>query len=381
MILGCSLFALHAFFHCNLINALKPFLHSYFIVSEATLSFSNAFFFYANVIFLLPAGIILDRYPVKKVIIINMLLIIVSSLMMTISTSVFHLTCARFLGGIMSSFSFIACLKYAYLLLPSSQKSLASSIIIAISMLGGFLSQAPITILATRFGWRLVMLGVTLLGIAIMSIIWFFVGEPKSQGYSSKYYVLKALTAIVLKKDNWLIVFFITLLNIPITTLGAFFGIEFLSTIHGISLIDASKIISFIFVGMLAGSLGFGWLSNNLKCKKKLVCCGAIACFFFTILLLYAKGSMEQLYLIVFLIGFTSSAQVLGYPMIAEANSSMIIGTATSFASLMVIGVGYGLFLPLVGILLDYFGYNIAMSLIPLSIALSIAFITMLKER
>lgn len=382
IVLSGALFFFYSFFHTNLMNSLMPFLQQDFSISGGEIGLIAAFYFYANVIFLLPAGVVLDRFPIKKLFLFNMIIVILSTLILALSTSTFGITFARFLAGITAAFGLIICLKLASLWLPASEMALASSIIISVGMLGGFASQTPVTTIATWFGWRWAVFAAAFLGVAVMWIILRYVKVPEVQTeVVEKPHILKSLSSIVSRKENWFISLFITLLNIPVAVLGALFGIDYLSEVHGVTTINAASIISMIFIGMLIGSPFFGCLAGRLKKKKLLMYAGALSCLVLTLMLLYLHFSPWHLYILVLLIGFTSGAQVLGYPMIAEMNESHLVGTAFSFAALMVIGIGYGLFLPFVGWLIGILKYQLAMFIIPLSIAVSIALLTMFKEK
>ena len=70
-------------------------------------------------------------------------------------------------------------------------------------------------------------------------------------------------------------------------------------------------------------------------------------------LLIYVPNlSFAQLITLFLLLGFFTSAQIISYPTIAESNPHYLTGTATSIASVLIMGGG-AVFQPLFGWLMD----------------------------
>jgi MFS family permease len=109
-----------------------------------------------------------------------------------------------------------------------------------------------------------------------------------------------------------------------------------------------------ISFGTIIGSSFFGWVSEKIQAKKKLMILGAMAsCTVFMSLLILKTVSLEQGLVIFFLVGFLSSTQVLGYPLIAQASPSHLKGTAMGVASLVIMGSAF-IMQPVTGLLLDW---------------------------
>jgi len=72
-----SLFFFYEFIQINMFNSIDPEIVKAFKLNATQLGLLSACYFYSTVGFLLPAGQILDRYSVKKVILVTLLLCIV----------------------------------------------------------------------------------------------------------------------------------------------------------------------------------------------------------------------------------------------------------------------------------------------------------------
>ena len=100
-------------------------------------------------------------------------------------------------------------------------------------------------------------------------------------------------------------------------------------------------------------------------------------------------------YLLLFLVGFFSSAELLSFSLAIELNTFKAKATAAAFTNLIV-SLGDAIFQPLVGFLLDYnwdgtmaegirvyklVDYQIALSCLPMTLILSFILLFFIKEK
>ncbi len=351
-----SLFFFYAFFQMTMMTPLHSVLLKYFGATSSDLSLLSAWYFYASIIFLIPAGLLIDRFHVRILMGINLLIAIAGAIIFAFAETLFMAGIGRFLSGIMMAFGLILCLKLASMWLPPNRLAIATSLIVTIGMLGGIAAQAPMAFLINFFSWQGALLVSAILGLVIGIILWFVVRDPKdrSKELAENISVWTSLYLIVKQPQNWFCGLYIAFLNLPIAIFGALFGITYLMQVYNISSMAAASITSMLFSGMLLGSLFFGWVSDLLHKRKLPMLVGAMVCLIAMLVLVYVNNfNMTTLHIVFFIIGFSSAAQVLGYPVISESNSPEVTGTALSLAAFIIVGGGYGLGLPLVGWLLD----------------------------
>jgi predicted MFS family arabinose efflux permease len=379
-----ALFFFYAFFQVNLMAPLGSHLLMDLKISSSELGILSACYFYGNVLFLLPAGLLLDRFSTKNLLLVNMGIAMGGTLIFALSSSLFFIALGRFLCGVMMSFGLIICLKLASQLLASQKMGLASSLIVMIGMFGGIVSQMPFSWMILTFGWRGALFGAVVLGAIISLILFMVVPSFKGKGKQSVQEglsVFKSLKKVFSVPQNWYGGFFISLLNLPVAILGALFGITFLTKSYALSELNAASIVSMLFLGMIAGSPFFGWLSDRMQKRKPSMWIGSGFCLFFMILLLYVSiWNVPLLYLLFFCVGFTSASQVVGYPVIAESNEPEVSASALSLATIIIMGGGYGLGLPFVGWLIEKSSMASAMITIPIGILLSLLMVCLMKE-
>jgi len=391
-----SLFFFYAFIQVNMMTPLNGELLKEFQVNSSTISFLSAWYFYANIIFIIPAGLMLDRYSVRMLMMIGIAISVIGLVIFGFSNTLALASFGRFLTGIMMAFGLIGCLKLASIWLPAIHMALASSLIITIGMLGGIIAQVPVAVMVNKFGWRNAVFVLAALGVFIAIILFFIIKEPSIKKKEKGENVFYSLMHVIKNKENWYCGIFTCFVNLPLAILGALFGSTYLMQARNFSYIESPIIVSMLFIGMIFGSPFFGWFSDYIKKRKVPMYLGSISCFIFVLLMLYLPNvSFLWMFLLFFLIGFTSASQVLGYPVITESNPAETTGTALSLAAFIIMGIGYGLGIPFVGKLLDKMWvstmvggipfyqiqtYQKAFLIIPIGILIGIIMVFLMKE-
>ena len=69
MVFIVSFFFFYGFGLNNIFNVLEPYLSSYYNIPPTVMGLVSSLYFYANIICLIPAGLLLDRYSPKIIII------------------------------------------------------------------------------------------------------------------------------------------------------------------------------------------------------------------------------------------------------------------------------------------------------------------------
>ncbi len=355
-----ALFFFYGILQINLMTALNHELLTSFNATETKIAILSSWGFYANVLSILPAGLLLDRFSVKKIMLINLTIVIIGTLIFAFAKLLFIAAIGRFLCGITFSFGLIACLKLASYWLPEKEMARASSIIMAIGMLGGVFALVAVTALREVLGWRMAVLLIALLGVFIAAVLWFVVKDKempeqhKITERAGRLSSFESLKEVFKQKQNWLTGFFICFINLPLSVLGALFGISYLVRVYAFSDIGSAGAVAMLFLGVIIGSPIFGAISDRMKRRKPPMLFGAVLGFVLMLLLLYVTDIHPVFLHLLFLgVGIASASQVVGYPIIAESNKPKLSATATSFAVLIIAGVGYGITLPIVGKILD----------------------------
>lgn len=384
--LVASLFFLYEFIQINMFNSISQDVTRAFQLDATGLGLLSSCYFYSTVGFLLPAGQILDRFSPKNTILVTLLICVFGLVGFSRTDSFFLAAIFRFLEGIGSAFCFLGSFRIAAAWVSEKHLGFVTGLIITIGMLGGVLAQAPLQLLVKYFGWRDALLVDASLGILVALAILFIVKDaPRHLIGVRKLEYWASLKTVYLNFHNWLCGFYTCILNLPLVLFGALWGNMYLEQVHHFSESQAAAIISLLFIGTIVGAPLAGLLSGKIGSRKIPMLFGALVSFLVaSIIISLPSKSLLEFSVLFFLLGLFSSTQGLGYPAAAERNSPALAGMSASVVSFTTMS-GYIVFQPLFGWIMDAFGkptlventrvyssfgFELALSIIPLSLIL-----------
>lgn len=396
-----GLFFFYEFIQMSVFNAIGDALLKDFSIRVTSLADISAAYFYSMVIFLLPAGILLDRFSPKKIILLAFSLSVTGTFLFSFSTTPLYAEFCRMLSGIGGAFAFLSCIKLASRWFPGNKMSLVVGLLITMAFLGGAIAQTPFTILVEKFGWQNTLRFLSLFGLISISLILAFVTDgPRGADNKGNAITdnnvpfLKGILLSSLNIQTWLGGIYIMLMNLPIVMLGALWGDFYLTQVRHFTHIQASYVNTMLFVGIMIGSPIFGFFSDKIDRRKIPLFLGCFFTFISSLFLFEHFSSLAAYITIFFSLGFFSSAQGVGYPTIVENNPINLAGTASGIASIMIMGGG-ALFKVLYGWLLDknwngamfnsiplysHHAFNIAMLILPISFSIGMIATFFMKE-
>ena len=357
-----ALFFFYEFIQMNMFNAISPELMRDFSINATQLGYLSASYLYADVIFLFPAGILLDRLSTRIVILSALVICILGTFFFAIATSFWFAGICHFMAGIGNAFCFLSCIMLATRWFPPRRMALVTGLIVTMAMTGGVVAQTPLTLLTAVVGWRNALLMNAGLGVIIFAIIWRFVRDYP-QSYQEQHRkerqqlnnlgFWQSITLALSNSQAWLCGIYTSLLNLPIMLLGALWGSLYLTQVHHLTKTAASITTSMIFIGTIIGGPLLGWLSDRISLRRLPMILGALLSLLTIAAIMYLPNpSYIRLLMLFFALGLFTSSQVISYPMIAEGTSKAITGTSVGIASVLIMGGG-ALFQPIFGWLMD----------------------------
>lgn len=340
--LSAGLFFMYEFFQLNIFDVINQPLRAEFNINATELSWMSSSYLWANILFLLPAGLILDRFSTRKVILTALLVCVFGTIGFAVTSSFILAAFFHFLSGIGNAFCFLACVILVARWFPPQRQALVMGSVVTMAFIGGMLAHTPFVYLYESYGWRTALWidG----GVGGLLLLWIYLAV-KDYPEKASQIILKNQSAdlnfkrVLLNPQNWLAGSYTSLLNLPIMVLCALWGANYLEIVHQLSPLQASNVVSLIFVGSIIGCPLIGWISDTLARRKLIMIAGAIATLI-TMIPLFMQVNLTPfcLSIIFFAIGFFSSTQVISYPLIAESNQIANTGLATGIASVIIMG-------------------------------------------
>ena len=360
--LSASLFFFYEFIQMNMFNAISTQLIQAFHIKATELGELSCFYFISNVIFLFPAGILLDRHSTRKIILSSLSICILGIFLFSSTKSVFWASIFRFLMGIGSAFCFLSVMRLATRWFSSARLALVTGIIVTTAMLGGIAAQTPLTLLVEAMNWRRALLIDAIFGILIFAIIASVVKDFPSS-YCERHQLerqkvdeigyWKSVGLAFLKLQNWLGGIYTCLMNLPLSLLGGVWGILYLVDVYQVEKLDATYVVSILFLGTVIGGPAVGFLSDKIGLRRLPMLIGAILSLILILIIMWEPHlSFAALLFLFFSIGLTTSTQVIGYPVVAESSISAITAMSVSVVSITTM-MGQAFFQPLFGRLMD----------------------------
>lgn len=405
VVVTSALYFFYEFIQMNIFNGINGQLRAEFGLNAAQLGTLFSMYFYGNALFLFPVGNIIDRYSTKKLLLLAVAVCTIGTFMFTLATSYWLAALGRFLVGCAASFCFLSCIRIASRWFPPHRMAFVIGVVVTMAMLGGLAAQTPFTLLSEYMGnWREAMVVNASIGIAVFFAVLFLVEDrPAGSHEEAKHEHAKlkelglwrCIKLAALNPQNWFGGFYTSLVNLPVFILGGLWGIHFLSDVHHVTLTEASYATTLFFVGVIVGSLVYGWISDHIERRVMPMIVGAILSTIVILILMYMPGlSLTSLIVLFFLIGFVTSSQVLTYPTLAELNPSYLTSTAVSIDSVCIMVSGF-IFPPFFGRLMERNSvqqvvdgvatysaqdYRYAMWVFPISFVVALIIAALMKE-
>ena len=379
----CALFYAFEFFLRSSTNALAPIFHSDFGFTVTATSLIGSSFYWFYVIAQIPAGICVDRFGIKRVMMAATLLSTLGMLLFNFSSHPWQFIIARALIGFGGGFAFISSLKAAAIWLPSRVFPTFAGLTQLFGYLGGAVSGLPLILLLQNFAIHMVLL--TILIATALLFIFSAIFITTHPDYHSKRKSLinqkspikkNIITYLALVKNPQLLINGLYCLCICGTTaiFADLWGISYFNHVFGYSEESAAYACSLIFLGVAFSSPLWGFLATLIDNNKILLIISSAIGIFLLSVLLYIKVNLITLCILCFLFGSVQSVHVLNFTIIARQVDKKNLGIGVAFINLF-IPLSGAIFQPISGALIQIFekttssqatAYELAMLIIPI---------------
>lgn len=408
-----SIAGLYYFFEIiirTLPSTMSTHLMQTFQIDATDLSVLTSFYYYiAYTLMQIPAGLIVDRYSVKKTLFIACLSC-VFGFMLFYSTRNLHIAeVGRFIIGLASAFAYVSALKVASVWLSRRNFGLASCIIDSLGMLGAMFADDILAGLNITSGVDSSIHLLMGIGIFIALLIFFvlkdtpdhkIIWHEKNINTHDKTNIWKKLSMIAKNPQIWLIGIVGCMFYLPSAVIGDLFGIPYLETVYHLSKTSAPLCMSAFFAGWIIFGPLLGAYSDRIgkRCTPLSITIFIEAILFaimlYTPVLTGHLMPQYMLYILFFSMGIAMGTHPLVFALAKENYPNKIAGSVVAFTNTLIMLSGL-LITPLAGWLLDYDhhsngvagvqhytagNYTFALSLIPISLLLCLIIMRFIKE-
>lgn len=318
-----------------------------------SLGLMSGFYFYTYTFMQIPAGMLFDRFNIRYVIILPLLICSLGVYLFSISPGIIVASVARLLMGGGSAFAFIAVLVVASDVFPKQYFALLAGITQMLAALGAMSGELILVPFINYLGWRHAMSTISLGGIVLALLIWIFVryrSPDKSDSINDIQYTYRqSLKRIATKNQTWFIAAYACLLWAPMATFASLWGVPYLTHAYQLSNLRSAEIISLMWLGIAIASPLLGWWSDWFRSRTvPLTISALLGLISFFIIITAPTDSNFILIAMILIAGAACSGQALTFAVIKDISHKNELASAIGFNNMAVVIAG-AIFQPLTG--------------------------------
>lgn len=345
----------------------------------------------------IPLGLGVDRFGPKKFLCGASLLCSLGCFIFSLVSSPSMAAVARFLMGMGSACGLIGTIKLGTLWLKPKHLGKVVGLTMLFGTVGATLGGTPLSFFVDKFGFRLSMQVLGVIGLVISLLIFFFTSNnPQlNKSVAPKKQTKTSLDLKMLMKNpqTWLLGIYGMLMYAPITLMGVGWGVPFVEKACHTSEASAGGVITAMFLGAAFGSPIFTIFSDLIQKRRLPMFFGSVmAGILYFIIILVPNIPLPLMYGLFFTVGFMYTAKVLTFAAICEIMPLRVSGLAVAFINALVMAAGI-FFHPLIGFLVGWHNqqsiaqisytladYRFALMIIPIAITISGIILIFIKE-
>ena len=326
-----------------------------FSVGGAALGSLSAFYFYAYASIQLPVGMLTDHFGPRKLMSVAAAFCALASVGLGLSDSLLAASLSRAFIGATVAFGFVGTMAIAGYWFKPAQYAMLAGLLQTVGMSGAIFGQAPLRQLVEGVGWRDTMH--LLAVVAILMAILIFIAVPQrsqeQKQVGARPGILSGLKAVTSNHQTWVCSVIGFGMAATMLGFGGLWGVPWLSSVRGYSVIQSAGITSMVFVGWAVFSPLVGWASDRLGRRNLILKFGAvIALLSLTVVIHFTPQNTALLMLMIFLTGAGGSAMTVCFSSVKELNQLTYSSTALGLMNMCIVGSG-AVMQPLIGWLLD----------------------------
>lgn len=304
-----------------------------------------AIFFIFYAILQVPNGLIFDKYGLKTILPLGILITAIGLIIYTFCTSSLTLVVSRSLSGIGCSMAYIAAAFIAVKYLPLNRLAIFIGLIEATMSIGGILASNVFHFVLLHIGWEkanLLIVGISII-LFILSIIYSRRVEQKSEKLPTQtigelfnnlrqLFQNKTLIAILIYSfSTWLI----------IMSFAGYWLKDYLIHVHKFSETISLNFVQLYWASFLIFSILFGGFAKARYYKFMLITLSFISCVNFMIMAIPIVFDSWGIAIVVILGGLSTTGMIFAIATIPYIVKKEIAGTAVALNETFTVLGGY----------------------------------------
>ncbi len=221
-------------------------------------------YFWGYTLMQIPAGVLVDRFGVKRVVLFSMAASSFGSAAFALAPNLLDVFAARLIIACGDALVFTALLKLVALSFRDERFGMMSGISQVSGYVGGVLATTPLAAAVTGFGWRACFVFIACVGVANLAFASIVLKpDPVSHSTRTLNGVLAASRQSLARLANWGCAMTFASHFAVVTTLSGVWGIPMVAHLFDISPAAASTPLLAFMVGNAIGSIFLGHMADR----------------------------------------------------------------------------------------------------------------------
>ncbi|APC90897.1 MULTISPECIES: MFS transporter [Francisella] len=388
----CAFFyALEYFVRSSTGALLDGFMKEPYNLNIASTALFSSSFYWSYIVSQIPAGIIVDKFGVKKVMTFSSVIFSIAMLIATIAYSEPMLLVYRILAGFGGGFAILCAIKSIAIWLPNRLFPAFTGLTQFVLYIGATLSAAPLVFLSKYLSISQIMALIFIVSfVLLLSSIFVIKTHPdykKENKYNNKQnQTLKDILAVLKNKQIWFNGLFCFTIYGTTVLFADLWGIRYL-TLYGFTQNQAGFCTSLIFIGVCIFSPIWGVIASAVDSEKKFLLISPIFGFFIVTYLLFFNENIIIAYILCVLFGGVQAVHVLNYSALRNTVSVTQIATGLAIVN-MFLPLSGGVLQPITGAMITYlkkthealYAFQTTLIIIPILMVLSFIIALFIKD-
>ena len=353
-ILAALFYSLDYFQHTAPSVLLEPIANS-INHSYTTVGSIMSIYFPIYAISQIPAGYLLDKYGIRRVLSIACIIVSIGLLISTIP-AITALIIGRSIIAVGSAFAFLGALKTASAWLPKSVFPIAVGLTNTIGVAGGMLGQPFLNLLITKANWQHALSIIAIFGFILAALLALFLRTPAAT--ASNINKKQPYSQLLKDPQIWFIALYAGIMvGTVVNAFSELYDVLFLKNSFNLSTESAAAVSSMIFIGIACGGPLHGIIANFFRHKKtwmQISCLCTIVSFTCIVFSSLININVAYIYILYFITGFFVSSMLLAFSLAKQKYHQNLHAIAFAIIN-MTIGICGFLFQDLLGAMLHHF--------------------------
>lgn len=362
----------------------------YNLTLAATAMFSSSFY-WSYIISQIPAGILVDKFGIKRVMIVSSAIFSVAMLIATLAHNESMLLTYRILAGFGGGFAILCAIKAIVIWLPNRLFPAFTGLTQFVLYVGATLSATPLVFLARHLSISQIMALILIISVILLLVSIFIIRvhpdySKQNKQNGQKISSLKDIVTVFKNKQIWFNGLYCFTIYGTTVLFADLWGIKYLQ-LTGFSQANAGYCTSLIFIGVAISSPIWGAIASVFDGEKKFLLITPIFGFFIVTYLLFFNTSFPVAVILCILFGSVQAVQVLNYSALRNTVSATQIATGLAVVN-MFLPLSGGILQPATGALITHlkqshetlYAFQSTLIIIPILMILSFIIALFIKD-